>query len=184
MANERERRLMQQALDDELSAEALQELYSRLNAAPEDADTFSRLRSVDRLLKAAPLERAPRSLALRIMARVAEELRNPSAHPRSSLALAIGLGLAALTLVPLLVGFVSLLLTSLGSATFFNAIMQGIAGVAAAGAAALEAVVAGAQAILSQSPAVPIAMLSLIPVGLIWLARLSRIDFTDGSDEE
>lgn len=174
---------MQQALDDELSAEALQELYSRLDADPAEADEYSRLRSVDRLLKDAPYERAPRSLALRILARVAEELKHPSMHPRSSLALAIGLGLAALTLVPLLVGFSYLLLTALGSASFFNAVMQGITTVASAGAAALNGVVESAQALLNSNPGLPVAMLSLIPIGLLWLARLSRIDHDD-SDKE
>ncbi len=183
MANPKGQRLMQEALDDQLSPEALQELYKRLDDDPVEADEFSRLRTVDRLLRAAPHERAPERLAVRIMARLAQELQNPKLDRLSSLAFAIGLAIVALTLVPLLVAFGYLLVTALGSATFFNGIVQAISGVAAAGAAFLNSLVASAQSLFSSSPILPMGLLALIPVGLVWLRRLSRQNPPDDKDE-
>jgi len=174
MANPKGERLMQEALDDQLSPEALQELYARLDDDPVEADEFSRLRTVDRLLRAAPHERAPERLAVRIMARLAQELQNPKLDRLSSLAFAIGLTIVALVLVPLLVTFGYLLVTALGSASFFNSVLQAISAAVAASAAFLGLLVESAQSLFSSAPILPVGLLALIPVGLLWLRRLSR----------
>jgi anti-sigma factor RsiW len=184
MANNRGRRLMQEALDDRLSPEALQELHNRLNDDPQEADEFDRLRAVDRTLKSAPHERAPGTLALRIMARLAEELQNPRLHHLSGLALAVGLGLVALTLMPLLIGIGWLLVTSVGSASFFNTAIQALTGFVAAGAAAMASVVQSAQALMNATPVLPAALVTLIPVGVFWLRRLSRENRGNDEDDE
>ncbi len=174
---------MQEALDDQLSPEALQELYTRLDDDPVEANEFSRLRTVDKLLRTAPHERAPERLAVRIMARLAQELQNPKLDRLSSLAFAIGLAIVALTLVPLIIGFGYLLVTALGSAAFFNSIVQAISMLAAAGAAFLAALVESAQVLFRSSPILPVGLLALIPVGLLWLRRLSRQNPPDDKDE-
>jgi anti-sigma factor RsiW len=176
---------MQEALDDRLSPEALQELHSRLNADPDEADEFDRLRAVDRTLKSAPHERAPQALALRIMARLAEEIQNnPRLNHLSGLALAVGLGLVALTLMPLLIGLGWLLVTSVGSAAFFNTAIQALTGFVAAGAAAMAGVVQSAQNVMQSTPILPAALVTLIPVGVFWLRRLSRENRGTDEDDE
>jgi anti-sigma factor RsiW len=176
---------MQEALDDRLSPEALQELYSRMDDDPREADEFARLRSVDRLLKTAPYEHAPQTLALKIMAQIAAGMHNAKLDRLSGLALALGMVILAVTLVPLLVGVSWLLINGLGNATFFNAALQSITNLAAAGAAALTGLVQNAQALLSANPILPIGLLGLIPVGMLWLARLMRGGREgDGGDKE
>jgi anti-sigma factor RsiW len=174
MTNERGRRLMHEALDDRLGVEAQQELRSRLETDPQEAFEYERLRAVDEMLKSAPFERAPQYLAVRIMARLADELQRGRLNPLSGTALAVGLALGTLTLLPLLVSAVYLLVTAVGSATFFNSVLQFITGVASVGAAAILGLVESAQALISGSPILPVGLLILIPVGVVWLARLSR----------
>jgi ferric-dicitrate binding protein FerR (iron transport regulator) len=101
MTDERQKRLMHEALDDHLPPEALDELYTGLNADPQGATVFERLRTVDRLLKEAPFEGAPQTLALRVLAKIAE-LRPEQLRRGAGLALALGIGLAALLLLPLM----------------------------------------------------------------------------------
>lgn len=173
MANERQRRLMQEALDDALTSESLQELYSRLDADAADSAEFNRLRQVDRLLRTAPFERAPQTLALKIMARLAEGL-NPQQLARSSgLALALGLVLVTLLLLPLLAGLGWLIVSTVGSAAAVNGVVAQVVGLLAAVMNTLESVVEGAQAMLQTYPEVPVVMLTTIPIAMFWLLRVA-----------
>jgi hypothetical protein len=173
MANERQRRLMQEALDDALTPEALQELHQRLDQDPAESAQFNRLRQVDRMLRTAPFERAPHTLALRIMARLAEGL-NPQQLTRSSgLALALGLALVTLTLLPLLAGIGWLVLNTVGNATAMSAVITQIAGVLAALMTTLQGVVKGAQSVLETYPEIPVVMLTTIPIAVFWLVRFA-----------
>ncbi|HEX2620861.1 MAG TPA: hypothetical protein VHL11_11955, partial [Phototrophicaceae bacterium] len=74
MANDRQRRLMQEALDDILSEEARQELFAHLDEDETDSAEYNQLRRVHSMLSTAPHERAPRRLAATIMARLGESL--------------------------------------------------------------------------------------------------------------
>jgi hypothetical protein len=173
MANERQRRLMQEALDDALTSESLQELYSRLDQDAAESAEFNRLRQVDRLLRAAPFERAPQTLALKIMARLAEGL-NPQQLARSSgLALALGLALVTLMLLPLMAGVGWLLLNTVGNAAALNTVIGQIVGLLAAVMNTLESMVKGAQAMLETYPEVPLVMLTTIPIAMFWLFRVA-----------
>lgn len=173
MANERQRRLMQEALDDALTSENLQELYARLDQDAADSAEFNRLRQVDRLLRSAPFERAPQTLALKIMARLAEGL-NPQQLARSSgLALALGLALVTLMLLPLMAGVGWLLLNTVGNAAALSAAVAQVVGLLAAVMNTLESMVKGAQAMLETYPEVPLVMLTTIPIAVFWLFRVA-----------
>jgi anti-sigma factor RsiW len=173
MANEQHKRLMQEALDENLSAESLQQLYGELDREPENADEFSRLKRVDRLLKSAPMERAPQTLALNIMARLAEGLQTHRLTRNSGLALALALAIVSALLLPALAALGWLILNALGSAGALTQAISQIVGLLGVVMAALDGLAKGAQDVLATYPEVPIVMVTLIPISLFWLARFA-----------
>lgn len=179
MANERQKRLMQEALDAQLEGEARQRLFRELD---EDANTsaeFQRLRTVDRLLQTAPFERAPKTLALSVMAKLAEGLQQPGLSQLSGLALAIALSVMTVVMIPLLIGLTTLFLNAVGSAEALNGLLQIVGKMLALVIAGLDTLVEGAQGLLETYPQTPALMLTLIPVIVFWVARLNRRDPSD-----
>src|SRR5690606_20346849 len=173
MANERQRRLMQEALDNALSPESLQELHARLDQDAAESAEFQRLRQVDKLLRTAPFERAPQTLALKIIARLAEGLDPQQLTRSSGLALALGLALVTPALLPLMASIGWLILSTLGNATMLSAVIAQIAGLLAALISLLQGVVTGAQRILETYPELPVVMLAVTPIALFWLLRFA-----------
>lgn len=171
MANERQRRLMQESLDDVLSNEARQQLFQQLDAAPEDAEIYNRLKQVDRLLRAAPMEHAPERLALKIMARLAEGLHMQQLSQTAGLALALALALLALLMLPLLAALGWLILNNLGSAAAMSDLLGTLSSMLVYLAHGLENLVAAARQIVETNPQTPLAVLTLIPLAVAWLAR-------------
>lgn len=164
---------MQEALDGELEAEALHELYQRIDGSPDEAADFQQLKQVDRLLRTAPMARAPQGLALKIMARLAEGLQPERLMRTSGLALALGLALVTLVLTPLLAGLGWLILNAVGNASALSALIDQIAGLLSVIMSALDALVAGARDVLNAYPEAPALMIALIPIALFWLARFA-----------
>jgi hypothetical protein len=105
MADKQLRQLMQEALDGNLSARAQRHLDERVEADPQEMAHFSGLMQVHAVLRAAPFERAPARLALRIMTRLAQEARSQQALDAdvSSLALALSVALVTVTTMPMMV---------------------------------------------------------------------------------
>jgi hypothetical protein len=171
MPNERQRQLMQEALDAALDQETYQELVTQLDEDEQGKADFSRLKQVDTLLKTAPHERAPQRLALSIMARLAEAVQKPQLSRVSGLALALGLSMVVLVMMPLLVAAVSLFLNAIGSAAVLNTVIQEIANLMTVMVAALQAMVNAAQGLVATYPQAPLLLLALIPVALTWLVR-------------
>jgi anti-sigma factor RsiW len=173
MANERQRRLMQEALDNTLSPEGLQELRARLDQDATETAEFNRLRHIDRLLRAAPFERAPQTLALKIIARLAAGLDPQQVTRASGLALALGLALVTLALLPLMATIGWLILNTVGNASALSALISHIAGLLAAFMNTLQAMVKGAQIVLDTYPELPVVMLTTIPIAVFWLLRFA-----------
>ncbi|MFQ3566824.1 MAG: hypothetical protein SNJ59_07465 [Aggregatilineales bacterium] len=173
MADQRQRRLMQEALDDELTPEMLQMLRQRLAAEPEEAEQFQQLKQVDRLLRMAPFERAPETLAVKIMARLAEGLQPYMSARTSGLALALGLALVTLALMPLLAGLGWLILNMLGSPAALGALIGQLAGLLAAVFNGLSALAVSAEALLAAFPELPFVLILTIPIAIFWLLRLA-----------
>ncbi len=167
----RQNRLMQEALDKNLPADALNDLYAQVDQSPADAAEFSRLKQVDRMLKAAPLERAPQGLALRIMARLMEGLQPEQLRRSSGLALALGLTLVTLVLTPLLAALGWLILNSLSSATALGSLIGQVVNLLALLMNSLDGLVSSAQELLRTYPEAPILMITLTPLALFWLVR-------------
>jgi hypothetical protein len=173
MANEQLRQQMQEALDASLSAEAYQQLRKQLDDDPNGSAEFNRLRQVDKMLKDAPFERAPRHLALEIMARLAEAMKPENLSRNSGLALALGLSLVMLVAVPLLVSAIGLFLYAAGSAAALSAVLHHIINLLAAVMSMLEVFMQGAQDVLSNSQA-PALLMALIPITGYWMLKFAQ----------
>jgi hypothetical protein len=166
---------MQEALDETLAPDALRELQARLDAAPDDAQTFNRLKQVDRLLRNAPMERAPHSLAVNIMAKLAEGLQARAKQNRiSGLALGIALALLAAVLMPILIGFGWLIMSVLSSPAALGSVLSSLANVIATVTAAFDNLVTSAQQMVETYPEAPALVAAIIPVSLFWLVRTAR----------
>jgi hypothetical protein len=173
MANEQLRQQMQEALDASLSAEAYQQLRKQLDNDPNGSAEFNRLRQVDKLLKEAPFERAPKHLALEIMARLAEAMKPENLSRTSGLALALGLSLVMLVAVPLLVSAIGLFLYAAGSAAALSAVLHQIINLLAAVMSMLEVFMQGARDVLSNSQA-PALLMALIPITGYWMLKFAQ----------
>jgi len=169
MANERQRRLMQEALDERLTPEARRELLEQLDA--EATAQFNRLRHIDSMLRSAPFEHAPQRLAAAILARVAETLKAEHLPRTTGLALALALALVTLLLLPLLIAAGWLALAALGSAAAMSAVLQQIVMVLAMIVGALAVLIERAQVLVAESPQTPALLLALIPIALYGVMR-------------
>lgn len=169
----RNNRLMQEALDKNLPADDLHQLYKRMDQSPTEASEFQRLRQVDRSLRAAPMERAPQGLALKIMMRIAEGLQPEQLRRSSALALALGLTLITLVLLPLLIVLGITILGVVTSATALSTLVSQVVSLLGLVATALNGLVQGAQNMLNAYPEAPALIFTLIPIPLIWLARFA-----------
>jgi hypothetical protein len=179
MANERQKRLMQEALDEQLEGDARQRLFRELDENADSSAEFQRLRSVDRLLQTAPFERAPKTLALSVMARLAETLKQPGLSQLSGLALAIALSIMTVVMIPLLIGISTLFLSAIGSASALTGLLQVVGKMLALVIAGLDTLVESAQGLLATYPQTPALMLTLVPVLVFWVARLNTRDPSD-----
>jgi len=168
----RQNRLMQEALDKNLPAEALNELYAQIDQSPADAAEFGRLKQVDRMLRGASYERAPQGLALKIMARLAEGLQPEQLRRSSGLALALGLALVTLLLTPLLIVLGLMILSVITSAAALTTLIGQIVNLLALLLNSLDGLVRGAQDVLKTYPEAPV-LITLIPISLFWLARFA-----------
>lgn len=174
MANQRNRRLMQEALDDELTQADREQLYDELDQDPGSTAEYQRLRQVDNLLRDAPFERAPQTLAMSIMARLAEGLKQQNLSHISGLALAVGLSLTTLVLLPLLISLSALFLNAIGSAAALAGLLRSLIGVASVVMLGLESVVQNAQTLIASQPGGLALLTLLVPVSAAWLARTNR----------
>lgn len=183
MADERQKRLMQEALDKRLSPEAYEKLRQQLDTDAESSAHFDSLKKLDAMLKSAPFERAPQRLALNIMAKIAEVARQKPLSSVSGLALALGLALVTLVTLPLLVAGVTLFMSAVGSASALSAIIHQIVNLLALVVAMLEAFVQGAQSVLASYPQAPALMLAVVPIILFWLLRATQRNKKDDEQE-
>jgi anti-sigma factor RsiW len=168
MADERNQRMMHEALDDQLAPGELDALYRDLDTDPKQSSVFERLRSVDRMLKEAPFEGAPQTLALRVLAKIAE-IKPEQLRRGAGLALALGLGLVALLLLPLLSALGWLVLNVLSNPA---AAVQAVIGVLASLMSVITGIVQSIQAAFASSPLAAAAVAALLPVGYVVLRRI------------
>ena len=173
MANERQKRLMQEALDETLTPEARRQLFAQMDKDADSAAEFKRLRQVDQILRTAPFEHAPERLAAAILARLAETLQSEQFMRTSGMALALALALVTLLVLPLLIAAGWLVLAALGSAAALSSALQQVVMLLAMVLGVLKVLVERAQEFIASSPQ-SAALLALIPVALYGLLRGER----------
>lgn len=171
MTNKRQRRLMQETLDEELSSAVLAELHKHLSSNPSEAAEFQRLRQVDRILRTAPQERAPQRLAETVMARLTEAVSARQLPRVSGLALALGLALAAAVTMPALLAASWLLLLALSSAELLAVALQQAAALIAMSIALTEQMVLAVQTLLAANTEAVLLLIAAVPLSLLWLLR-------------
>lgn len=175
MANERQKRLMQEALDENLAPEEQAELRHYLDSDVRDAQAYQRLQHVDAMLRRAPHERAPQRLAATIMSRLAEmaERMDPRLSRISGLALAVALGLVAAVMLPVLALAAWLAITVISSGAGLVAAFERVAALLALLIGFGQSLLAELQAMLAENPEILVLLIGLIPVSLIWLIRFA-----------
>lgn len=177
MASEQQKRLMQEALDAQLTADALRDLREQLDNDREAMSQFARLKIVDDLLKTAPIEQAPKKLALKILERIAEVAEEMNAQPEGSperIELALALSLVVLVTLPLLVAAVVAYLNAAGNPDALNAVLAEIVNLLSVVLELLEELVQGAQTLLNDYPEIAAVLVAIIPVLGYWLMRFMK----------
>jgi hypothetical protein len=117
------------------------------------------------------------------MARLAESVPELKARV-SSLALALGLTLVFVILLPLLVAAGWLILSVFGSASALSSAIQQLTMLLTMVIGVLTVLVEKVQTLVTTSPEAPAALLALIPVSVLWLARyvMGKDSDTDDAD--
>lgn len=168
MANERVQELMQGALDNDLSPEAEQELISILQGDKKQAAEFDAQRQVDDMLRTPAHVRAPRRLALTIMARLVESLpKQQQASPISEAQLQVAVQLVTVATLPLLVGAGYLLLNAKSDPDAWEAVLEPVAAMLMMVIDMMTVMLDEAQSIYEEDPELAIAMLALMPTALL-----------------
>lgn len=194
MANDKQRRMMQEALDDVLSHEERNALLTLLDKDAETSAEYNRLQKLDRLLRTAPHERAPQRLAATIMARLAEGVKqeaeaqlslatDPQAQQATREMIALALALSTVVTMPLMVGASWLILNAMASPQLLNAIFEQVIAVMLLLIEVMKVFVEQAQLIMQSDPASAMALLALIPATLFEIAHYIIGDDSAGDVE-
>lgn len=182
MTDEKRQRDMQEALDASLEPEAYRKLMEDMKGDPDASAEYGRLQSADGMLREARTEAAPRSMAEGIMARIAKKDALPAPLPQAAgRAVALGLGVTAVIVLPLLVVLSLGILSAFGTGGILSGAALGVVGVVAY----LYSLLTTTQAVIAGNWLM-VALLLLIPLGLFGLWRLGRTwaEHSSGDDHE
>ncbi|MFW5690877.1 MAG: anti-sigma factor family protein [Chloroflexota bacterium] len=164
---------MQQALDAELSEDAAQELDAILRSDPSQAEEFDAQQRVDDLLRYPPHERAPQRLALTIMSRLAQTLRDQQTR-HSALTeaqLQVAIQMVTVATLPLLVSAGYMLLNAQSDRRTLERVLTQVAGLLLIVNDVMTVMIEQAEALYQEDPELAVAMLSLIPNALLLLVN-------------
>jgi hypothetical protein len=174
MTNETQRRLMHEALDDVLSPEERNELFSHLDQDEKSFAEFNQLQRVDRVLRNAPHERAPQRLAATIMARLSQTVKSQVQEQLPGIStetLSVALGLVTVATMPMMVSASWMLLNSAYSMELFHYVLQQVIGLLLLIIEVLRVFFDQAEMLVETNPQAAASLLALIPVTLLAMAR-------------
>jgi len=191
MANEQRRQQMQHALDGVLSPQEKVDLARHIERDPEDAGYFDKLQRVDALLRAAPHERAPQRLALTIMARIGETVRQQQAQQLQAdydpelyeAALQVAMQMVTVATLPLMIGASYLLLNAAADPSVLDPVLQEVAALMILVIDVMKVMLEEAQETYAKDPEAALALLALIPVTLLELVK-QVLGYGDDEDGE
>ncbi len=182
-ANERLRRLMQEALDDVLTPEEREELVLHLDEDDATFSEYSRLKRVDDTLRTSPHERAPQRLAATIMARLGQSIQaEAEAQARqvqqseaelqiTAEVVSVAVSLVTVVTTPLLVAAAWMILNSAADPRVLERVFAQIIAVAMLVIEILQVLLERIEAQLQSDPDAAMATLALIPVVMLAIAR-------------
>ncbi|MCU0496835.1 MAG: hypothetical protein MUF87_05735 [Anaerolineae bacterium] len=188
MPNEKHLRLMQEALDGELSPEGQQLLTTLLRTDGQSALEYDKLQRVETLLNSAPHERAPRRLAATIMARVAAQMEaqtwvETAAQTKSDPMVemskeVIALSVLAVTVVtmPLLISASWMVINAMADPSLLTMVLQQVVGMMLLMLNMMLVFLEKAQSLIESDPLTAAALMSLIPVTLLSLVRYMFVE--------
>ena len=164
---------MQEALDASLQPDDYRDLMEQVKRDPTVGAHYDQLQDVDAMMRDSRPQAAPSSLLDGIMGRIAQPETLPAPQPLSSgRALAMGLGIGTVVVVPLLL-FASIgLLTVFGTGTALSGAALWVVGLVVL----LYGALGGAASVVTANPLI-IALVLLIPAawaGLWFLGRGNR----------
>lgn len=162
---------MQEALDGILAPEELQRLDSMLDEDPEEFAQYNRLQRVDSILSSAPHERAPKRLAVTIMARLSKSLEEQEQFGVPSEMIGVAMTLVTVVTMPLLVGACWLIVHAAASPELLEAVYQQIIATLLLVIEMLQVFLEKAQSLVTEDPEAAAALLALIPVTLLAIAH-------------
>lgn len=117
---------MNQALDEELSRQELEVLHEEVNAAPDTAEHWRRLRTTDHLLRSTPMIHPSPGFADRVMAALSAVPLPAFARRYPGVGVALGLALAALLAVPVLWVVLWLLVSVVTDPGSLNSLLEAV----------------------------------------------------------
>lgn len=166
---ERKQQLMQESLDEALNPTTLAELSDMLSENPQTADEYHRLQKVDEMLRVAPFERAPKRLALTIMARIAQSVQEQT-KPTSEIDIAtlqVAVQLVTVATLPLLVGAGYMLLNSQTDPEAIEVVIEQVAMMLIMVINVIDVMIDQAKETAQEDPEAALAMLTLLPTTLL-----------------
>jgi hypothetical protein len=181
MADNRLRQLMQESLDGDLSPDARQLLEERVQMEEDEMLHYDGLRQVHMLLSSAPFERAPARLAMKIMERLASQVKAQPESEMAELVLSLSLSVVTLAMMPMLVAASWLVMNAMADpAVLIRVIEQAIALLVMILKAILT-LLEEAQALAQHDPETAKLVMTLIPVTLLAFLRYMEETFADES---
>jgi hypothetical protein len=184
MSNRRQKQLMQEALDENLSPQSRNELFNTLDEDVRASAEFERLKEVDTLLRHAPHERAPKDMATNIMARLgamAQRLNPEQLSHISGLATAIALSLVGLVSLSLFVAIIWGVLSIITSTDALNQLMQGLASLIGFMVNSFGLVLDSLRGFMGNNPELQLVAFTAVPASIIWAFWRSRRNRADKS---
>lgn len=181
-------RLMQEAIDGELSQDAERELSLLLEENPEEAVQYDRLQQVDALLSSAPRERAPERLAVTIMARLSQ-VAKPHAKTKTQSAiteemLQTAVQLVTVAALPMLVSAGWMLLNAQSDPEMLEVVLYHVAALLMITLDVMQVIMEKAQEVFPTDPELAMALLTLMPSVLLALVyEVLNIHDTDDPDQ-
>lgn len=182
MTNDRQRRLMQEALDDIISPDERSELFTLLDRDAQSFSEYNSLQRVDKLLRQAPHERAPKRMAAAIMARVAESVRQEAETQLSPLVsakeqevmeelISVAVLLTTIVTMPMLVAAGWLMVHAAASPELLETVFAQVIAAMLLMLHLLEVFLERAQTLAAEDPESALALLALMPATLLAIVQ-------------
>lgn len=166
-------KMMQEAIDGQLSEDMTEQLFSILDRDKEAAQEFNRLQTMDSLFKRAPHKRAPARLAATIMARLAErieaETKLENLPQSAQQAVMLGMSVTILSMMPMMEAAAWLVLNAKRDPKLLSEVMTQTVGLMSIITDAMVMLMEEAENMARENPETATATLALTPYVMIEL---------------